>query len=34
MTKPGAKINPLPVLILAGSAGNCLVNLEGGCGAV
>lgn len=29
MTKPGVKINPLPVLFLAGSTGNSIVNLEG-----
>ena len=29
MTKPGVKINPLPVLFLDGSTGNSIVNLEG-----
>ena len=29
MIKPGVKINPLPVLFLAGSMGNSIVNLEG-----
>jgi hypothetical protein len=29
MAKPGIKINPLPVLFLAGSEGNTFVSLQG-----
>lgn len=29
MSKPGVKINPLPVWFLAGSSGNSVVNHEG-----